>query len=203
MDSSPSTLYCIEPLKGAENYASWKLKLEDILTEQGLWDYVNSDANLSPTAAEDDKTKWHKKDRSALSAIRLCVTNQCMVYVASATTAKEVWDTLKEMYQEHSPIGIILVRRKLFQARCDESKSIETHIREMRGYQQGLVTLSKKLSEKDFAITLLTSLPDTWDAFISTIDTTTLESVRNCTATMLSATRCQTRVNTHPVASSI
>ena len=46
----------------------------------------------------------------------------------------------------------------------------------MCGYQQELATLGEKLSEKDFGITLLTSLPDTWDAFISTIDTTTLES---------------------------
>ena len=189
MDSSPSTLYRIEPLKGAENYASWKLKLEDILTEQGLWDYVNGDANLSPTAAEDDKTKWCKKDRLALSAICLHVADQCMVYVASATTAKEAWDTLKEMYQERGPIGIILVRRKLFQARCDESKSIETHIREMRGYQQELATLGEKLSEKDFAITLLTSLPDTWDAFISTIDTTTLESASRLIARILEQDR--------------
>ena len=89
MDSSASTLYRIEPLKGAENYTSWKLKLEDILMEQGLWDYVNSDANLLPTAAEDDKTKWHKKDHSALSAICLCVANQCMVYVASAILQKK------------------------------------------------------------------------------------------------------------------
>ena len=79
--------------------------------EQGLWDYVNSDTDLLPTAAEDDKTKskWWKKDHLALLAICLHVANQCMVYVASATTAKEVWDTLKEMYQEHGPIGIILV----------------------------------------------------------------------------------------------
>ena len=46
----------------------------------------------------------------------------------------------------------------------------------MCGYQQELTTLGEKLSEKDFAIMLLTSLPDTWDAFISTIDMTTLES---------------------------
>ena len=59
----------------------------------------------------------------------------------------------------------------------------------MRGYQQELATLGEKLSEKDFAITLLTSLPDTWDAFISTIDTTTLEFASRLIARILEQDR--------------
>ena len=57
--------------------------------EQSLWHYVNGDADLLPTAADDDKAKWWKKDCSDLLAICLCVANQYMVYVASATTTKE------------------------------------------------------------------------------------------------------------------
>jgi Domain of unknown function (DUF4219) len=38
---STTNVYRIEPLKGAENYAVWKIKMMDILTDQGLWEYVS------------------------------------------------------------------------------------------------------------------------------------------------------------------
>ncbi|KIJ98734.1 hypothetical protein K443DRAFT_8923 [Laccaria amethystina LaAM-08-1] len=61
-------VYRIEPLKGADNYAVWKIKMMDILTDQGLWEYV--DPGTVPEDA-NQKSGWDKKDRTALSTIRL------------------------------------------------------------------------------------------------------------------------------------
>src|ERR1700678_2816000 len=62
-----TNVYRIEPLKGAKNYAVWKIKMMDILTDQGLWDYVTETAPTDP----DLLSAWNKKDRTALSTIRL------------------------------------------------------------------------------------------------------------------------------------
>ena len=62
-----TNVYRIEPLKGAENYAVWKIKMMDILTDQGLWEFVEGTA----PAEEKEQVAWIKKDRTALSMIRL------------------------------------------------------------------------------------------------------------------------------------
>ncbi len=45
----------------------------------------------------------------------------------------------------------------------------------MRSYQEELAALDHAVEEEDFSITLLTSLPESWNAFISSIDTADLK----------------------------
>ena len=35
--------YRIESLRGAENYVLWKIQMEDILVDMGLWEYVSGE----------------------------------------------------------------------------------------------------------------------------------------------------------------
>ena len=72
-----SNVYWIEPLKGTDNYTVWKIKMMDILTDQGLWEYV--DPGMAPSDT-NQKPAWEKKDRTALSTIRLQVADKLVVY---------------------------------------------------------------------------------------------------------------------------
>ena len=88
--STSMNIYWIEPLTGAKNYAVWKIKMINILTGQDLWEYVDGTTILPSDLAA--QSGWHKKDRLALSTIRLRVADKMLVYVASSTLAKEAWD---------------------------------------------------------------------------------------------------------------
>ena len=82
----------------------------DILTDQGLWDYVTETA---PTNS-DLLSAWNKKDRTALSTIQLCIADKLLVYVASAKTAKAAWETLRILLETQGTLEIVLACRKLF-----------------------------------------------------------------------------------------
>ena len=190
-----TNVYRIEPLKGAENYAVWKIKMMDILTDQGLWDYVTETAPTDP----DLLSAWNKKDRTALSTIRLRIADKLLVYVASAKTAKAAWEALKNLLETQGALGIVLARRKLFRAQCEEGTSIEDHIRTLREYQEELHNLGQELKDGEFAIVLLTSLPDSWNNYISSIDSTTLDDASKLTSRILEHDRrlkMQTRDDT-------
>ena len=47
---------------------------------------------------------------------------------------------------------------------------MEEHVRKLRGLHQQLNTRGQLISDEDFTNTLLTSLPDTWSPFITTIN---------------------------------
>ena len=172
---SSSSLYRIEPLKG-ENYATWKVKMKLILMDTGMWGHADGTAQR-PDPAEDTAVirQWERDDQLALSAICLRVADTHLVYVSGAKTAAEAWRALSDMFEAKGPIGIVIARRKFFRAQCD-GQDIEEHIRLLRSYQEELHTLGQKVTEEDFCITLLTSLPDSWNAFISAIDITSLQS---------------------------
>jgi hypothetical protein len=89
------------------------------------------------------------------------------------------------MYLPKGAIGIIQAHYKLFHAQCQEGEDINEHIRTMTRYCKELTLLGSKLSEDEFSITLLTSLPDSWDTFIQGVDTSTLSDSTKLIAQIL------------------
>ncbi|KAJ8468724.1 hypothetical protein ONZ45_g17140 [Pleurotus djamor] len=174
--SSSTSIYRIDPLKGAENYSVWKIKMTDILTDLGLIGYVDgSERKPNDDAPDLDKTAWSKKDKQALCTIRLRIADKLLVFAAGAKTSAEAWNAMRDMLEARGPIGIVLARRKFFRAQCVEGTSIEEHIRTLRSYQEELHGLGQKIEDPEFSITLLTSLPESWNSFISAIDSSALE----------------------------
>ncbi|KAF9017413.1 hypothetical protein BDZ89DRAFT_886147, partial [Hymenopellis radicata] len=70
-------------------------------------------------------------------------------------------------------------------AQCPEDGDIKEHIRVMRGYQSELITLKQTISEEDFSVTLLTSLPNSWNPFISSIPEDSLKDSSKVIARIL------------------
>src|SRR6266487_348126 len=140
-NSASTNVYRIEPLKGLEHYPVWKIQMTDVLTDQGLLEYANGD-KVKPAQTEAEYSDWIKKDRSALSSIRLRVAGHNLVYVAGITESKPAWDALKNVSEPRGPIAMVLLHCKLFWAQWKEGGNIEEHVRTLRGYQQEYNLLS-------------------------------------------------------------
>ena len=97
-----------------------------------------------------------------------------IVYIASATTSKGAWDTIQQMLEPQGALSTVLVHRKLFWAACKEGTAIDDHIRMLITYCEELIGLGQTLDDAEFAINLLTSLPESWNNFIAGIDTTSI-----------------------------
>ena len=167
MSDSTSHRITIEPLRGAKNFPVWKIKMSNILTNINYDDHIKDKAAAPVNTAKAAKWKW--ADKKALAIIRLWVADTLLVYIASSMTALAAWSTLSNMFEAKGPIRIVSAHCKLFGTHCTEESNIEDHICIMRTYQQELATLQKPISEEDFSYTLLTSLPESWNNFISAV----------------------------------
>jgi hypothetical protein len=174
----------------------------DILTDQGLIDYANGDIprpqhtiNTAGTIVDPNGTQattiseWDSKDRKALSQICLRVADDPLVYITDATTSKAVWDTLANTYAPKGVITIVLLLRQLVRLHCEEGTNIEEHIRTLTNLCSKLAAQGTKLGEEEYSITLLTPLPDSWDTFISGIDTASLTKSTKLVARILEQDR--------------
>ena len=180
-----SSAFRIEPLAGdGANYQPWKVKIMDIVTSFGLADHLTESGPTVPDDADADekvkaKSEWKKKDQQALSHIRLRVADSLLVYIGGAKTAKDAWETLQQTFQPKGIISQVLARRKFFRAECPEGGDITEHIKKMRSLLDDIHTASDStvIGDAEFAFTILASLPESWNGFIQSIDSTAVSTI--------------------------
>ncbi|KAF7371743.1 hypothetical protein MVEN_00030800 [Mycena venus] len=189
--SESSNAYRIEPLEGAQGYPTWATKIMDILTELDYDEYITGShcekpivPNQTGTAAIAALTEWERKQCKSLTVIRLRVAQGPMAYIQRATTGVEAWNKLQSVYQPKGAINIIRLRRQIFCMAC-EGENIEEHIRKLTDVKGALEEYGTTISEVEFAITILTSLPDSWDTWVGGIDLASIQTSDDIIACIL------------------
>ena len=174
MTDTTSMKYTFEPLKGPENYFSWQIQEQDVLTDLDLLEYPLGTKTwpTDPTLAAD----WVKKDRKALSAIRLRCSSAVVPHIMGCATSKEAWDTLKNIFATQGVMSKVTATRKLQRYKIEEGANMEEEIRKLMKLKEEITLMGGTLTDEDFTYNLLSALPLSWDAFIASAQGTTKSS---------------------------
>ncbi|KAF7333956.1 hypothetical protein MSAN_02397600 [Mycena sanguinolenta] len=171
---TPSSMFRIEQLNEA-NWVPWKRRVTAILRERGLLKIVEGTMQ-KPVAADPDKpTKderkerecWEELDGKAQTQIELTLSDSQMVHIAGAKTAAEMWSQLKQVKERGGKLGILSLRRRLYRTIADDTTDITVHVTELRRIQEELAILGSIVSDEDFLLLIISSLPESWDSFTS------------------------------------
>ena len=79
------------------NFELWKLKMEDLLIDQDLWDAVDEN-KFRPTILTL-ATQYDVTNRKAKGLIKLCLADSILINVHEEPTTKKLWKKLSEIYQ--------------------------------------------------------------------------------------------------------
>src|SRR6202789_501894 len=109
------------------------------------------------------KEDWDKLDIRERSTIRLCLANSVLLNVSRESTAKELWDKLGNLYQSKSLVNKLFLRNKLYHIRMEDGYFVTEHINAFNNLVSQLVFVNIMIVEEDTCITLLCSLPNSWD----------------------------------------
>lgn len=79
------------------NFHTWKIRMEMVLLDKDLFGHVNGSEErpTSPT----NHLAWDKRDSKARANILLGLKDARLSHVNKCKTAKEVWDTLTNIYE--------------------------------------------------------------------------------------------------------
>jgi hypothetical protein len=130
-----TSMYRISPLRGTDNYNIWRIQMEDILTNLGLYEYTTGteafplygtttqtitvppakSGNASTTRTEtvtdtnmnDEQKKWIKLDWKAISQIQLHVDPHTLTHIQACTTSHKAWELLADTFRVQGTIGLI------------------------------------------------------------------------------------------------
>lgn len=91
----------IPPFNG-ENYATWKLKMELLLDEQGLLECLDQDyfKGLSLNEKKDVYEKRLKKDKKCKTNICLRVADSHLEYCQDIDTSYGIWKNLSDVFEK-------------------------------------------------------------------------------------------------------
>lgn len=145
-----------------------------VLRDLNLEKYVEK-TGMSPTAADPnnptkDETeamdKWREGDARTRPRIELAISDTEMIqHISGASTAREMWDQLMMVKESKGHLGVLATRRALYRATVEEGFEMVTHISKLRQLQEELHVFGSLVSDEDFVMILLTSLPESWDNY--------------------------------------
>jgi hypothetical protein len=144
-----------------------------VFRDLGLDKYIAKDEKApgladpaKPTADElDAQKKWTDGDGKARTWIELSIGNAEMIHISGATTAAEMWEQLCMVKESKGRLGVLATRRALYRATAEEGFDMVEHVSKLRKLQEELHIMNNLVSDEDFVMILITSLPESWDNY--------------------------------------
>ena len=111
-----------------------------------------------------------KRDKKARVTICLAVSDSILATVRSCDTAKSVWDKLASVFESKSLVNRLFMRRKLLTMKMSEGDALSAHINSIKTLSEQLAAIGAQVSEEDLVMTLLMSLPSSYEHFITALE---------------------------------
>lgn len=164
----------IEPLSG-NNYHTWKFRIELILEEREVLDYVKCQVALEEAAAK-------KKDNKAKSILVQCIEDSEIESLRDCKTAYEMWKMLGNKYEKKGLPGQLYLKRKLLSMKLKENECPIKFVEEFDSLVRQLKSANIEITDEDLICNFLLSLPSSYNTFVTVIENlsgVTFEMVKN------------------------
>eukprot|EP00253_Pinus_taeda_P003620 PITA_03620 len=165
----------VEKFTCKNNFSLWKLKVRDLMVQQGLHKALDR-ANKKPASMTD--SDWEDLDARSLSTIRLCLADEVLFNIVEESTTTGLWEKLEKLYMTKSLTNRIYLKRQLYSLQMKEGTKVAEHLNIFYTLICQVSDMEVKIQEEDKDITLLCSLPKSWDHFVTSISLSTVDSLK-------------------------
>uniref|UniRef100_A0A803LCG4 CCHC-type domain-containing protein n=1 Tax=Chenopodium quinoa TaxID=63459 RepID=A0A803LCG4_CHEQI len=147
-----------------KDFGFWKMQIEDYLYQKKLYQPLEE---KKPDGMQE--AEWKLLDRQALGVIRLTLSRNVAFNIAKETTMAGLMKALSNMYEKPSASNKVHLMRRLFSLRMSEGGSVAQHLNELNSVTTQLSSVEIKFDDEVLALILLSSLPDSWNATVTTV----------------------------------
>ncbi len=164
--SDNEALRVVDKFNG-ENFSLWKFKMEMVLASKDLWDIVDGSEEAPPSTADAKDIKaFERRVKTAFGMIVTNLVDKEMAHVKHCKGPAEAWKALCNIHETKSLSNILFLRRKFFTIKMHEADNMLDHINKVKSLADQLLCLEVPVKDEDVMMTLLESLPPSYDHLI-------------------------------------
>ncbi|KYM93681.1 Copia protein [Cyphomyrmex costatus] len=177
------------PLFDGTNFDNWKFRIETLLTEFDLIQYIeksykdmveilDSDTAQQLAVKEVLLVKHKKKDRKCTSQIVQRIADSHLEYAKDQETAFGIWQSLCNTFERKGIAGQLLTRKALLTMKFNASKdTLSSHLLKFDKLIRELRSTGAKLEESDIVCHLLLTMPAEYDTVVTAIETLSMKEL--------------------------
>jgi hypothetical protein len=152
--------------------------MEMILAEKDLWDIVEG-TEKAPSSESDEKdiSKFKKHERVAFRILCTHMVDAQIQHVKSCKGAAEAWKTLCGIHETKGLANVLFLRCKFFTMKMQELNELLQHINKVKILADQLEALDMPVTEGDIVMTILESLPSSFENLIVAMETKDIKEV--------------------------
>src|SRR5216684_3348812 len=94
-----------------------------------------------------------------MQVIAASIPNSVFTNIKSKTTAKDVWDALKAMYEGRTIMVLVKLSQQLQSMRCGGDDNMRKHFDKLANLKEQLAAMGKSVPNSEYALILMGSLP--------------------------------------------
>lgn len=140
-EMAPKNDFEVKKLSGSDNYHTWQFAMLNYFELNNLDDCILG-SEADPKIPKERKPERLKQAKARLA---LSLDETLYTHVRKATSALEMWNILKNMFEDKGLIRKIGLLRQLISVRLEKSTSMQSYVNE-------IITTSNKLSGIGFDI---------------------------------------------------
>ena len=147
--------------------------------ERGVWSFIAGNEEVPPeTATAAVRNAYRLRSDKAYSLIALSVEKNLQFRISTTTDPKVAWDMLKNQFECVSIAQVVRLNRKFYPATMSEGTDIHELLTHMTSLAEQLREMYEEVSEQKFATVVFGSLSESYNNFISSLNTEKIEDLK-------------------------
>ena len=152
-------------MEGSSNYIAWKDRMEAILEENGLKEFIDQETTKPASTNAQGLAEWQKCVVKARWIILEGVRDHIVSSLHGKDTPFSMWKTLKDLYQNSSNQRKLALKDKLQRIKMEKGNIISTYLNKLTTCRDELGSVGITTADDDMVSLALLGLPKSWNSY--------------------------------------
>eukprot|EP00253_Pinus_taeda_P016240 PITA_16240 len=155
-------------LEGNSNYIAWKDRMEAVLDDNGLKEFIDTDIPKPTDATQADA--WQKKIAKCRRILLEGVKDHIVSGLHGKATPYLMWKSLKKLFQSKSDQRKLALKDKLRNIKCEKGDSIPKYLTKFTQCRNELGSVGVTVDDEDLVSLALLGLPKSWHSYQDSVN---------------------------------
>jgi hypothetical protein len=157
-------------LKGSSSYIAWKDRMEAVLEDNGLKEFIDKDVPKLDVADIANIDAWKKKVEKARRILLEGVQDHIVSRFHGKVTPYEIWNTSTDLFQNNNDHSKLVLKDKLRKIKMEKGDSIPKYLTKFVQCRDELGSVGIIVADDDLVRLSLLGLPKSWHNYQDSIN---------------------------------